>query len=213
MATPTVFIAALSLAVLSAAASAAYTNYTVGGNSGWLFNDATNTSSANYSAWAANNTFNLGDYLVFNTNSNQTVIQTYNLTIYQSCSIDDSDGSDTFQYDGGVTSFGQAMTIPVPLTIEGTNYFFSDADDGVQCQAGMRFQIKVNHGSGLPPSLNQPPPPPYMEPPGPGTPQSPSSVTTAGPSGNGGVAVGRNVPLTVTLIGVVTITLGLIRFV
>ncbi|KAI4372197.1 hypothetical protein MLD38_010461 [Melastoma candidum] len=87
----TLLRSASSGSFLSAAASAVYNNYTVDGNSGWFFDEATNTSSANYSAWAANQTFNLGDYLLFNTNSNQT-----------------------------------AMTIPVPLTIEGTNYFFSD---------------------------------------------------------------------------------------
>lgn len=30
-----------------------------------------------------------------------------------------------------------------PLTIEGHNYFFSDADDGFQCQQGMPFEIVV----------------------------------------------------------------------
>lgn len=106
-------------------------------------------------------------YAVFNTNTNQTVIKTYNKTTYDSCTTDDALDTDTFQYDGGSNDFGKAMIIAVPLTIEGTQYFFSDADDGEQCQQGMAFVIKVSHGLGLPPSLNQPPPPAYVPPPAP----------------------------------------------
>ncbi|KAI7733794.1 hypothetical protein M8C21_012545 [Ambrosia artemisiifolia] len=143
----------------------AYTNHTVGGKAGWLFDPNTNTSSADYAAWTANQTFELGDYLIFNTNTNQTVILTYNETTYRSCSIDNSSDTDTFSYSQGNQEFGQPLTVAVPLTIEGPNYFFSDASDGVQCLNGLAFGINVTHGVGLPPSLNQPPPPPYVEPP------------------------------------------------
>lgn len=51
-----------------------------------------------------------------------------------------------------------AETISVPLIVEGPNYFFSDADGGVQCKQGMAFEMVANYGLGLPPSLNQPPP-------------------------------------------------------
>ncbi|KAL9250828.1 Early nodulin-like protein [Drosera capensis] len=150
------------------AAAASYTNHTVGGAAGWFFNASTNSSAADYSNWAASQTFDLGDFLVFNTNTNTntTVVQTYNQTTYNSCSADYASDTDTFINDTGATTFGQQDTISVPLTIQGPNYFFSDAgDDGVQCEHGMRFKIVVNHGSGLPPSLNQPPPPPYTAPP------------------------------------------------
>ncbi|KAL6965124.1 hypothetical protein U1Q18_036179 [Sarracenia purpurea var. burkii] len=201
-ATAAAYLTAMALLItavtaITAAAPAAthYTNHTVGGGAGWFFNTTTNTSSFNYTSWAATQTFNLGDFLsqlwflclipqkmqnflccdvlVFNTNTNQTVIQTYNDTTYRSCSTDDASGDDTFQYGGGSDQFGVAATIAVPLTIEGSNYFFSDADDGVQCQQGMAFEIAVNHGLGLPPSLNQPPPPPYVAPPTPSGVQSP----------------------------------------
>lgn len=121
-----------------------------------------------------------------------TVIQTYNLTTYQACNIDDASGNDTFQYGGGSDQFGEALTVAVPLTLEGPNYFFSDADDGVQCQKGMRFEIDVKHGSGLPPSLNQPPPPPYAEPPGPDAATTPPATVVNAP-GNGGSGGGVNV--------------------
>ncbi|KAJ8900320.1 hypothetical protein K2173_024960 [Erythroxylum novogranatense] len=163
----------IATVLITAAASqtkpTSYVNHTVGDDAGWFFN----TSATNYTAWAATQTFNLGDYLIFKTSTNQTVFQTYNETTFKSCLVDDSSDNDTFQYDGGNTAFDQALTIPVPLTIEGPNYYFSDADDGAQCENGLAFEIKVNQGLGLPPSLNQPPPPPYIEPPGPDSAQSP----------------------------------------
>nr|GMC82805.1 cucumber peeling cupredoxin-like [Ipomoea batatas] len=141
----------------------AYTNHTVGDGAGWFFNVTTEKTSADYSTWAATQTFNLGDFLIFNTNTNQTVIQTYNETTYKSCTMDDP-SDDTYTFLGGSNEFGKAVTVAVPLTIEGTQYYFSGADDGLQCQNGMAFEIKVGHGLGLPPSLNQPPPPPYVDP-------------------------------------------------
>uniref|UniRef100_A0A5B7BKP8 Putative cucumber peeling cupredoxin-like n=1 Tax=Davidia involucrata TaxID=16924 RepID=A0A5B7BKP8_DAVIN len=183
------YVTVIPLLIITVAAdtpATAYTNHTVGGTAGWFFNSTTNTSSTIYSSWVANQTFNLGDYLIFNTNTNQTVIQTYNETTYHSCSTDDSSDDDTFQYDGGSNQFGEALTIPVPLTIEGPNYYFSDADDGVQCQQGLAFEIVVSHGLGLPPSLNQPPPPPYEAPLSPAGAQSPPVTVVANqPSGGG----------------------------
>ncbi|KAF2315373.1 hypothetical protein GH714_038966 [Hevea brasiliensis] len=185
--------------MITAAASqtppTAYTNHTVGGNAGWFFNSTTNISAANYSSWAATQTFNLGDFLIFNTNSNQTVIQTYNESTFKSCTTDDASDNDTIQYDGGSMVFGEALIIPVPLTIKGPNYFFSDADDGTQCQRGLAFEIQVNQGLGLPPSLNQPPPPPYIAPPGPDSAQSPPITIPGGSQapGNPGVKDGANV--------------------
>lgn len=38
-------------------------NHTVGEGAGWFFDGKANASAANYSAWAANRTFYLGDYL------------------------------------------------------------------------------------------------------------------------------------------------------
>ncbi|XP_021748724.1 cucumber peeling cupredoxin-like [Chenopodium quinoa] len=154
-------------AVIGVTSAVTYTNHTVGGPppSGWYFNSSSNISSTNYSSWAASQTFNLGDYLIFNTNTNQTVIQTYNSNTYNNCTSDDSSDNNTLVFNSGATKFGQPLTISVPLTKVGPNYFFSDAEDGVQCQRGMRFDIKVGQGLGLPPSLNQPPPPLYSAPP------------------------------------------------
>lgn len=195
MAIKAAFIGFTAMALLMnvAAAATEYTNHTVGGDAGWVFNATTNTSATNFTAWAASQTFNLGDYLIFSTNTNQTVIQTYNLTTFQSCSMDDAADNDTFQYGGGNSDFGKSQTVAVPLTIEGSNYYFSDADDGTQCQHGMAFEISVSHGLGLPPSLNQPPPPPYQEPPGSDAQSPPVSITGGSPTGeNSAFAIGAD---------------------
>ncbi|KAM0007568.1 putative Phytocyanin domain, cupredoxin [Helianthus debilis subsp. tardiflorus] len=194
----------LTLLALFLTGATAYTNHTVGDKAGWLFDPNTNKSSANYASWSANQTFELGDYLIFNTNTNQTVILTYNETTYRSCSIDNSSDSDTFSYSSGNQQFGQPLTIAVPLTIEGANYFFSDASDGVQCQNGMAFRINVTHGVGLPPSLNQPPPPPYVEPPanGDGSLTPPVSDQPSGAGLSDGVNVRRVVCYLLTFCGI-----------
>ncbi|OUZ99469.1 Plastocyanin-like [Macleaya cordata] len=187
-------ITLLITTVASDSAAPPYTNHTVGGSAGWFFNTSTNSSSTDYSKWAADQTFNLGDFLIFNTNTNQTVIQTFNETAYQKCDADDTSETDTSVYSGG-NEIGKEVTFAVPLTIEGSNYFFSDTDDGVQCAQGMAFKINVKHGRGLPPSLNQPPPPPYVEPPPSNSDQSPPSTATTNQQErfyNGGERSGAN---------------------
>lgn len=183
----------------AASQSTGYTNHTVGGPAGWFFDITTQKASADYSAWAAKQTFNLGDTLVFNTNTNQTVIQTYNETTYKNCTMDSSD-DDTFQYQGGNDEFGKAITIAVSLTGEGQQYYFSDADDGTQCLNGMAFEIKVGHGIGLPPSLRQPPPPPYVEPPSASEEAETPPITVVTSSPNGGVRSSAGLFLAVSVL-------------
>ncbi|KAL2892353.1 Early nodulin-55-1 [Bienertia sinuspersici] len=146
---------------------------------------------------------------VFNTNTNQTVIQTYNSTTYDSCTTDDSSDDDTLIFNSGATAFGQPWTVSIPLTKVGPNYFFSDAGSGAQCQGGMKFVIKVDRGSGLPPGLNHPPPPPYTPPPvaeltpvfqGSGGGQG-ESMYNGGEKMNGGVFV--------VWVGLITLGLGM----
>ena len=101
---------------------------------------------------------------VFKTNDNSSVVHTTNATTYDLCDPADDLSPTTYIYGGGGGGGGggleQNNTIAVPLVQEGSNYFFSDADGGAQCQKGMRFEIKVEHGQGLPPSLKNPPPAP-----------------------------------------------------
>ncbi|KAF8694036.1 hypothetical protein HU200_038486 [Digitaria exilis] len=120
------------------------TNHAVGDGTGWFFDWKANASAANYSTWAANRTFYLGDYLSFKTDTGNTVVHTTNATVYKLCSA-------------GVTASGSSSGskaeeafLAVMLTAEGANYFFSDARDGVHCRNGMRFEVAVAHGRGLP---------------------------------------------------------------
>ncbi|PKA62055.1 Lamin-like protein [Apostasia shenzhenica] len=187
----TAAIATAVLTIIFAAPAAAadtqpprYSNHTVGGSHGWFFNETSNSSVTNYDTWAASQSFNLGDFLIFATNSNMTVVQTYNLTTYQLCDASGDDSSETSVYTpAGNTKFGVSAVLAVPLTVIGDNYYFSDAgDDGIQCRRGMKFHIKVSRGRGLPPELNQPPPPPYVDAAAPPPPDSPPVTVTPGAS-------------------------------
>ncbi|KAK9095421.1 hypothetical protein Scep_026890 [Stephania cephalantha] len=151
----------LLLVLITAAAAAtasAYTNHTVGDAAGWFYNNSTSSPATSYTKWAASQSFSLGDFL------NQTVIQTYNETTYKACSADDAADTDTFIYGGGDPAEAASTDLAVPLTVAGTNYFFSNAESGERCRQGMAFKITVEKGQGLPPSLNRPPPPPYAAP-------------------------------------------------
>ncbi|KAG0458228.1 hypothetical protein HPP92_023385 [Vanilla planifolia] len=170
-----------SASMVVAAQLPAYTNHTVGGAAGWFFNETKNSSVANYNTWAATQSFYLGDFLIFHTNSNTTVVQTYNQTTYHLCDASGDDDVLIFTPKGN-TEFGVAAVVEVPLTVEGTNYFFSDAGaDGIQCAKGMRFHIKVGHGRGLSPQLNQPPPPPSVDSQVPPPPAEASTVPEGNP--------------------------------
>ncbi|PVH34194.1 hypothetical protein PAHAL_8G167500 [Panicum hallii] len=119
------------------------TNHAVGDGAGWFFDWKANASAANYSAWAANRTFYLGDYLSFKTDTGNTVVHTTNATKYKLCSAGvAANGSSGCKPEGAF--------LAVMLTAEGANYFFSAAGDGDHCRKGMRFEAAVAHGRGLP---------------------------------------------------------------
>ncbi|XP_074310612.1 early nodulin-like protein 18 [Silene latifolia] len=133
----------------------AYKNYTVGDSLGWF--DKLTKPSIDYGKWVSGKSFSLGDFLIFNTDNNHTVIQTYNLNTYTKC---DGQGDDDILWaimDPNTTSVVQPITVAVPLMKEGPTYFFSGNYDGEQCLNGQKFAIKVSHGKGLPPSLKEDP--------------------------------------------------------
>ncbi|KAL9367699.1 hypothetical protein Peur_038898 [Populus x canadensis] len=134
----------------------AYKNYTVGDSLGWY--DATVKSNVNYQKWADGKNFSLGDFLIFNTDSNHSVVQTYNFTTFKSCDYDNSGGNETAEWSSTNPSntLTQAVTVAVPLLKEGPTFFFSGFYDGDQCQNGQHFKITVSHGKGLPDSLKDP---------------------------------------------------------
>ncbi|WOK95947.1 hypothetical protein Cni_G04654 [Canna indica] len=128
---------------------AAYHNYTVGDSLGWY--DRLQVPQVNYQKWVAGKNFSLGDFLIFNTDKNHSVIQTYNVTTYKRCNYNDADTDDTIAWSSG------KVTVAVPLLKEGMTYFFSGNYDGRQCRHGQHFKIKVAHGQGLPESLKHQP--------------------------------------------------------
>jgi len=111
----------------------------------------------NYQSWAAGKNFSLGDFLIFNTDKNHSVVQTYNITTYRKCDYNDADSDDTVEWATGESEFNRdPVTLEVPLLKEGMTYFFSGDYDGDQCKHGQHFKINVTHGQGLPESLKSP---------------------------------------------------------
>ncbi|KAE8734788.1 ARM repeat superfamily protein isoform 1 [Hibiscus syriacus] len=146
------------LLVLSFSGSAtAYKNYTVGGSLGWF--DALEKPDVDYQKWADSKNFSLGDFLIFNTDNNHSIIQTYNLTTYKLCDYNDALQNDTIQWSAADPSSTapHPISVAVPLLKEGMTYFFSGDYDGEQCNNGQRFKVNVTHGQGLPKSLQDPP--------------------------------------------------------
>ena len=79
----------------------------------------------------------------FRTDTGNTVVHTTNATAYGLCSAG-------VAADGGSGWKPEGAFLAVMLTAEGANYFFSDAGDGDHCRKGMRFEVAVAHGRGLP---------------------------------------------------------------
>lgn len=130
----------------------AYKNYTVGDKSGWT--DA--TPSVDYQKWTSGKTFSLGDFLIFNTDTNHSVIQTYKATAYERCDDNVDDNSIQWSSTDSSATSPRPTTAAVPLTKLGMTYFLSGDYDGEQCRNGLRLKINVTYGQGLPPSLKSP---------------------------------------------------------
>ncbi|XP_027331505.1 uncharacterized protein LOC113846935 isoform X2 [Abrus precatorius] len=146
----------LFLCLCFSGSAEAYKNYTVGDSLGWFDNTE---KPVNYQKWVANKEFSLGDFLIFNTDTNHTVVQTYNSTTYKLCDYDDAQDKDTVQWSASDPSNTEThpVTVAVPLVKEGMTYFFSSDYDGDQCKSGQHFKINVTYGQGLPKSLNNSP--------------------------------------------------------
>ncbi|KAK1316649.1 hypothetical protein QJS10_CPA05g00694 [Acorus calamus] len=111
------------------------------------------TPEINYQKWVDGKNFSLGDFLIFNTDKNHSVIQTYNQTTYKECDYYDATDATTEWSTAQPAVDNTPVTVAVPLLKEGTTYFFSGNYDGEQCQHGQHFEIDVSHGAGLPPDL------------------------------------------------------------
>ncbi|CAD6231834.1 unnamed protein product [Miscanthus lutarioriparius] len=176
-----------ALAVTAPRGADAYKNYTVGDDKGWY--DGLTLPGVDYQAWADGKNFSLGDFLIFNTDKNHSVVQTQNGTLYKSCDYNDSGPDDTVEWSAAAPEFSKdAVTVAVPLLKEGRAYFFSGNYDGEQCESGQHFAIDVAHGQGLPPDLR---PPVAADAPAP-------SSAGAGPAADGAAALDFSHPKNVT---------------
>lgn len=153
----------------------AYKNYTVGDSLGWY--DTLEKPDVNYKKWVAGKNFSLGDFLIFNTDNNHSVIQTYNFTTYKLCDFDDDQSNGTIQWStvDPSASSPNAVSLAVPLVKVGMTYFFSGDYDGEQCKNGQNFKMNVTYGQGLPKSLLDNP---SDEAPGPNNPYSGDDLPT-----------------------------------
>ncbi|CAN8311760.1 unnamed protein product [Cochlearia groenlandica] len=128
-----------------------YKNYTVGESTGWF--DIQERPSANYQKWADSKSFSLGDFLIFNTDSNHSVVQTYDLKTYKECDYNNGHEDNTtteWSASNPSSTSPVPVSVNVPLVKEGFNYFFSGNYDGEQCKFGQHFKVNVTHGQGLP---------------------------------------------------------------
>ncbi|KAG8388926.1 hypothetical protein BUALT_Bualt02G0176000 [Buddleja alternifolia] len=157
---PLTFIFLPLLLLSSFGGAEGYKNYTVGDSLGWY--DNLENPKVDYQKWTANKNFTLGDFLIFNSDNNHSVIQTYNFTTYNLCDYQDSLENDTIEWssDDPSSTTPHPISVAVPLRKVGMTYFFSSDYDGEQCQNGQHFKINVTYGKGLPKTLSDDSPAP-----------------------------------------------------
>ncbi|KAJ6400266.1 hypothetical protein OIU84_015837 [Salix udensis] len=143
---------ALLILLLAAPAAYAATTYTVGDSNGW-------TTSQDYTTWASDKTFTVGDSLLFNYGFTHSVAEV-SKGDYDSCSTSNL----------GKTYTGGSSTIP--LSAAGPMYFICSTSG--HCGNGMKLAITVVAASTGTPST----------PTTPATPSDGGSTTPSTPSGS-----------------------------
>ncbi|KAJ1268906.1 hypothetical protein BS78_07G169200 [Paspalum vaginatum] len=148
------------LVVVSCAAAASATDFTVGDSQGW-------TIGPDYSTWASGKNFAVGDKLVFNFATGAHDVVEVSKSGYDSCSISNAMNTIT---NGPAT---------VTLSNDGTHYYICGIPG--HCGQGMKLAVDVGSGSGAPSSPTGAPAPGSSPgtPSTPGSPSSPSTPTSA----------------------------------
>uniref|UniRef100_A0ACD5ZCT2 Uncharacterized protein n=1 Tax=Avena sativa TaxID=4498 RepID=A0ACD5ZCT2_AVESA len=113
---------AAGLVLLAAVAPAHAVDYTVGDSSGWA-------SGVDYSTWASDKTFNVGDTLVFQYGMSHNVAEVGSAD-YSACSATNS-----------IQSYSDQDT-KIALTKPGTRYFICGATG--HCAGGMKLAVTVS---------------------------------------------------------------------
>ncbi|ERN03723.1 hypothetical protein AMTRI_Chr05g74410 [Amborella trichopoda] len=119
------------------------TDHTVGGSTGWQVPD----DSSFYEKWATENTFSVGDKLIFDFRTGSHNVIQVEKAGYESCSS-----------TAPIRSFTEG---PATVTLEaGIHYFLCGV--GTHCNSGQKVTISVSAGTPSPtsPTPNSSPPPP-----------------------------------------------------
>ncbi|EFJ35206.1 hypothetical protein SELMODRAFT_405136 [Selaginella moellendorffii] len=127
-----VWAIAMAILLARAAIASAYMIYRVGDDDGWT----ANAPGIDYTKWASQKAFQVGDMLVFAySGANHTVLQTSSQDAFDACN--------TGVEDAKIWSADGSSSSNVMLTTPGRTYFLCTADDGGHCRAGMKFGIDV----------------------------------------------------------------------
>ncbi|KAJ6722608.1 BLUE COPPER PROTEIN [Salix koriyanagi] len=153
---------ALLILLLAAPAAYAATTYTVGDTNGW-------TTSGDYTTWASDKTFTVGDSLLFNYGFSHSVAEV-SKSDYDSCSTSNL----VKTYTGGSST--------ITLSAAGPMYFICSTPG--HCGNGMKLAITVVAASGTPSTPTTPATPSdggSTTPSGSSSPTTPSTSTTSPP--------------------------------
>ncbi|KAL6606894.1 hypothetical protein ACP70R_042547 [Stipagrostis hirtigluma subsp. patula] len=156
-----VSVAMAALLVVSCAAAAAATQYTVGDTSGW-------TTGADYTTWASGKKFKVGDTLVFNYAGGAHTVDEVSAADYASCSSSKALSSDS---TGSTT---------ITLKTAGKHYFICGVTG--HCSGGMKLVVDVAAAAAPAPA---PTSPAADTPDAPDTTPATPSTTPSSPSSSG----------------------------
>ncbi|KAE8783898.1 Blue copper protein [Hordeum vulgare] len=156
---------AAGLVLLAAVAPAYAADYTVGDSSGWA-------SGVDYSTWASDKTFIVGDTLVFQYGASHNVAEVGS-SDYSACSATNS-----------IQSYSDQDT-KITLTKPGTRYFICGVSG--HCAGGMKLAVKVAPAAATTPTPATSPSTPSETP---STSTTPAGTTTAPSSSKSADSVG-----------------------
>ncbi|RDX58065.1 hypothetical protein CR513_62645, partial [Mucuna pruriens] len=160
--------------------SAAQTRHVVGDATGWTIPSG---GAGTYATWASNNTFTLGDTLVFNFTTGQHDVAKVTKSAYDACN--------------GASTIFTRTTGPASVTLNETGEQYYICTFGSHCSLGQKVAINVSRGSttpspapqpsrsGSPPKASPVPTPTQVPAPQPSSPTPPPStvpVPAPGPS-------------------------------
>uniref|UniRef100_A0ACD5Z3I5 Uncharacterized protein n=1 Tax=Avena sativa TaxID=4498 RepID=A0ACD5Z3I5_AVESA len=148
---------AAGLVLLAAVAPAHAVDYTVGDSSGWA-------SGVDYSTWASDKTFNVGDTLVFQYGMSHNVAEVGSAD-YSACSATNS-----------IQSYSDQDT-KIALTKPGTRYFICGATG--HCAGGMKLAVTVSPAATTTPTTPAATPAAPSETPSEPSTETPSTSTPA----------------------------------